>query len=77
MWKERLWQVFLVVILGFVLTMCNRSASNNKSLNTDGTNTVTVSSLPSVTLSNAGLSAISYTMMSIYASYSSCTITYS
>ena len=45
MWKERLWQVFLVVILGFVLTMCNRSGGNNKSsnsgtLNADGTSTV-------------------------------------
>ena len=54
--------MFLVVILGFVLTMCNRSASNNKSLNADGTSTVTVSSLPSITLANAGPSAISQTM---------------
>ena len=68
MWKERLWQVFLVIILGFVLTMCNRSASNNKSsnsgtLNADGTSTVTVSSLPSITLANAGPNAISQTML--------------
>ena len=67
MWKEKLWQVFLVIILGFVLTMCNRSASNNNSsnsgtLNADGTTTVTVSSLPSVTIANAGPSAISHTM---------------
>ena len=62
MWKEKLWQVFLVIILGFVLTMCNRSASNNNSLNADGTSTVTVSSLPSITLANAGPSAISHTM---------------
>ena len=62
MWKEKLWQVFLVIILGFVLTMCNRSASNNKSLNADGTTTVTVSSLPTITLANAGPSAISHTM---------------
>jgi len=76
MWKEKLWQVFLVIILGFVLTMCNRSASNNKSLNADGTTTVTVSSLPTITLANAGQSAISHTMMCIYAGYSSGTITY-
>ena len=67
MWKEKLWQVFLVIILGFVLTMCNRSASNNKSsnsgtLNADGTTTVIVSSLPTITLANAGPSAISHTM---------------
>ena len=76
MWKERLWQVFLVIILGFVLTMCNRSASNNQSLNADSTSTVTVESLPTVTLANAGQSAISHTMMCIYAGYSSGTITY-
>ena len=76
MWKERLWQVFLVVILGFVLTMCNRSASNNKSLNAESTSTVTVESLPTITLANAGQSAISHTMMCIYAGYSSGTITY-
>lgn len=29
MWKERLWQVFLVVILGLSLTMCSRSGGNN------------------------------------------------
>ena len=78
MWKERLWQVFLVIILGFVLTMCNRSASNNKSsnsgtLNADGTSTVSVSSLPTITLdnsstltislANAGPNAISHTMI--------------
>ena len=79
--ERKLWQVFLVVIFGFVLTMCNRSASNNKSsnsgtLNADGTTTVTVSSLPTITLANAGQSAISHTMMCIYAGYSSGTITY-
>ena len=69
MWKERLWQVFLVIILGFVLTMCNRSASNNKSLNAESTSTVTVESLPTITLANAGQSAISHTMMCIYAGW--------
>ena len=63
MWKEKLWQVFLVIILGFVLTMCNRSASNNQSLNADSTSTVTVESLPTVTLANVGPSAISHTMI--------------
>ncbi len=68
MWKERLWQVFLVAILGLVLTMCSRSGGNNKTsnsgtLNADGTTTVTVSSLPSITLANAGPSAISHTMV--------------
>ena len=29
MWKERLWQVFLVAILGLTLTMCSRSGGNN------------------------------------------------
>ena len=82
MWKEKLWQVFLVIILGFVLTMCNRSASNNNSsnsgtLNADGTTTVTVSSLPSVTIANAGPSAISHTMFCNGDSeYSSGVITY-
>ena len=81
MWKERLWQVFLVAILGLTLTMCSRSSSNNNTsssgiLNADGTTTVTVSSLPSITLANAGPSAISHTMMCIYAGYSSGTITY-
>ena len=28
MWKERLWQVFLVAILGLVLTMCSKSGDN-------------------------------------------------
>ena len=81
MWKERLWQVFLVVILGFVLTMCNRSGRNNKTsnsgtLNADGTTTVTVSSLPSITLANAGPSAISHTMLCLFMGYSSEVITY-
>ena len=81
MWKERLWQVFLVAILGLVLTMCSRSSSNNSTsstgiLNADGTTTVTVSSLPTITLANAGSNAISHTMMCIYAAYSSGTITY-
>ena len=68
MWKERLWQMFLVAILGLVLTMCSRTSSNNSTsssgiLNADGTTTtVTVSSLPTVTLANAGPSAISHTM---------------
>ena len=29
MWKERLWQEFLVAILGLTLTMCSRSGGNN------------------------------------------------
>ena len=29
MWKERLWQVFLVAILGLSLSMCSRSGGNN------------------------------------------------
>ena len=68
MWKERLWQVFLVAILGLTLAMCSRSSSNNSTsstgiLNADGTTTtVTVSSLPTITLANAGPSAISHTM---------------
>ena len=77
MWKERLWQVFLVAILGLTLTMCSRSSSNNNTsssgiLNADGTSTVSVSSLPTITLdnsstltitlANAGPSAISQTM---------------
>ena len=77
MWKEKLWQVFLVIILGFVLTMCNRSASNNKSLNAESTSTVTVESLPTITLANAGPSAISHTMFCNGDSdYSSGVITY-
>ena len=76
MWKEKLWQVFLVIILGFVLTMCNRSASNNQSLNADSTSTVTVESLPTVTLANVGPSAISNTMMCKGSSISSGIITF-
>jgi len=83
MWKERLWQVFLVAILGLVLTMCSRSSSNNSTsnsgiLNADGTTTVSVSSLPSITLANAGLNAISHTMMCHGLDYSSSdyTLTY-
>ena len=42
MWKERLWQVFLVVILGVVLTVCNKggsSSSDDGSANADETST--------------------------------------
>ena len=92
MWKERLWQVFLVAILGLVLTMCSRSSSNNSTsssgtANADGTSTVSVSSLPTITLdnsstltitlANAGLSAISQTMFCKYANYGSETVYYS
>ena len=81
MWKERLWQVFLVAILGLTLTMCSRSSSNNSTsstgiLNADGTTTVTVSSLPSITLANAGPNSISHTMLCVGQSYSSGVITY-
>ena len=53
MWKERLWQVFLVAILGLVLTMCSRSGGNNNSsssdtVNAEGTSTVSISSMPSL-----------------------------
>ena len=53
MWKERLWQVFLVAILGLVLTMCSRSGGNNNTsssdtVNAEGTSTVSVSSMPSL-----------------------------
>ena len=56
------------VILGFVLTMCNRSGGNNKTSNSsnanaDETSTVSVSSLPSITLANVGPNAISQTML--------------
>jgi hypothetical protein len=56
MWKERLWQVFLVVILGLTLTMCSRSSSNNSTsssgtANADGTSTVSVSSLTTISQS--------------------------
>ena len=86
MWKGRLWQVFLVAILGLVLTMCSRSSSNNSTsssgtANADGTSTVSVSSLPTITLdnsstltislANAGLNAISHTMVCKSSSYSS------
>ena len=53
MWKERLWQVFLVAILGLTLTMCSRSGGNNNSssssnANAEETPTVSVSSMPSL-----------------------------
>ena len=70
MWKERLWQVFLVAILGLTLTMCSRSSSNNSTsstgiLNADGTTTV-----------NVGPSTISNTMLCKFMEYSSSVITY-
>jgi hypothetical protein len=73
MWKERLWQVFLVAILGLTLTMCSRSSSNNSTsstgiLNADGTSTVIVSSLPTVSVSS--LPTISHSMMCMYATWS-------
>ena len=92
MWKERLWQVFLVAILGLTLTMCSRSSSNNSTsssstANADGTSTVSVSSLPTITLdnsstltislANAGLNAISQTMFCKFVNYSSEVVTYS
>ena len=81
MWKERLWQVFLVAILGLTLTMCSRSSSNNSTsstgINADGTSTVSVFSLPSITLANVGLNAISQTMFCKYANYGSEAVTYS
>ena len=93
MWKERLWQVFLVAILGLTLTTCSRSSSNkstssSSTANADGTSTVSVSSLPTITLdnsstltitlANAGLNAISHTMMCHGLDYSSSdyTLTY-
>ena len=42
MWKEKLWQLFLVAILGVVLTVCNKggsSTSNDGSVNADETST--------------------------------------
>ena len=82
MWKERLWQGFLVAILGLVLTMCSRSGGNNNSsstsnANADETSTVSVSSLPSITLANVGLNAISHTMFCKYSNYVSEVVTYS
>ena len=71
--------------------MCSRSSSNNSTsssgtANADGTSTVSVSSLPTITLdnsstltislANAGLSAISHTMLCLEARYSSSTLTY-
>jgi hypothetical protein len=55
MWKERLWQLFLVAILGLVLTMCSRSGGNDNSSSSgdaiaEGTTTVSVSSIPSLTV---------------------------
>ena len=81
MWKERLQQMLLVAILGLVLTMCSRSGGNNNTsssgiLNADGTSTVSVSSLPSITLANAGLNAISHTMLCTSYSWSSGVRTY-
>ena len=71
--------------------MCSRSSSNNSTsstgiLNADGTSTVSVSSLPTITLdnsstftvyvANAGPSAISHVMTSMNSSYSSGVLTY-
>ena len=33
MWKEKLWQVFLVAILGLSMTMCSRSGDTTKVAN--------------------------------------------
>ena len=60
MWKERLWQVFLVVILGLSLTMCSRSGGNNNP-----------------PAANAGLNAISHTMLCGTKNISGTVMTYS
>ena len=70
MWKERLWQVFLVAILGLTLTMCSRSSSNNSTsssgtANADGTTTV-----------NVGPSTISHTMLCLGMDYVNNVINY-
>ena len=71
-----------MAILGFTLTMCSRSSSNNSTsstgiLNADGTSTVSVSSLTTITLAYVGLNAISQTMFCKYANYGSEAVTYS
>ena len=80
MWKEKLWQVFLVIILGFVLTMCNRSGGNNNSstssnANAEETTTVSVSSMPSlkveslptmtITLDNSSATPVAVTALPV------------
>ena len=80
MWKEKLWQVFLVAILGLVLTMCSRSGGNNNSstssnANAEETTTVSVSSMPSlnveslpnmtITLDNSSATPVAVTALPV------------
>ena len=92
MWKERLWQVFLVAILGLVLTMCSRSGGNNNTsssdtVNAEGTSTVSVSSMPSlkveslpsmtITMDNSSATPIAVTSLPIVTLDNSSTLTVS
>ena len=70
MWKERLWQVFLVAILGLTLTMCSRTGSNNNSISSSNANAEETS------VANAGPSAISGTMTCLNADPSAAGWTY-
>jgi|GEM_PF-1402070 hypothetical protein len=70
MWKERLWQVFLVAILGLTLTMCSRTGSNNNSSSSSNANAEETS------VANAGPSAISGTMTCLNADPSAAGWTY-
>ena len=90
MWKERLWQVFLVAILGLVLTMCSRSGGNNNSssssnANAEETSTVSVSSMPSlkveslpsmtITMDNSSATPVAVTSLPIVTLDNSSTLT--
>ena len=90
MWKERLWQVFLVAILGLVLTMCSRSGGNNNTsssdtVNAEGTSTVSVSSMPSlkveslpsmtITMDNSSATPVAVTSLPIVTLDNSSTLT--
>ena len=90
MWKERLWQVFLVAILGLTLTMCSRSGGNNNTsssdtVNAEGTSTVSVSSMPSlkveslpsmtITMDNSSATPIAVTSLPIVTLDNSSTLT--
>ena len=89
-WKERLWQMFLVAILGLVLTMCSRSGGNNNTsssdtVNAEGISTVSVSSMPSlkveslpsmtITMDNSSATPVAVTSFPIVTLDNSSTLT--
>jgi len=68
-WKNRLWQLVLVCTFAVVLSVCNKAVnSSSDSSSSSGTafadgSTVTISSMPSVTVASMSLPTISAVMI--------------